>query len=213
MVLQRAAIEEKKCYKEGNEIEEKMKGKMTKKRCLVGILLMLILYVIFTSYSIYMYGNVDEKKKCDTAIVLGAAIWGDKPSPVFEERIKHGVWLYKNDYVKTLIFTGGKGEGKRYSEARIARNYAIEKGVLPKDIYIEEASSITQENIAHAAKLTKDHQLSSVIIVSDPLHMKRAMIMARDYDLEAYTSPTPTSRYTSMKSKLPFFSKGSIFFI
>lgn len=122
---------------------------MTKFKKNYFILALILIYILNVSIDIYQYGNVNETRMADAAIVLGAAVWGDKPSPVFEERIRHGIWLYENGYVEKIIFTGGKGDNSSASESSIARNYAIEHSVSEKDIYIEEVSKITQENIAH----------------------------------------------------------------
>lgn len=186
---------------------------MNKHKRICFILILLIIYIAYISVSIYSYGNVNEIVKADAAIVLGAAAWGDKPSPVFEERINHGIWLYKNGFVDNLIFTGGRGENTSLSESGIAKTYAMENSVSGEDIFIEEKSTITQENIQFAAEIVKENNFSSVIVVSDPLHMKRAMLMCKDYGLEAYSSPTPTSKYTTAKSKISFLAREVFYYI
>ncbi len=186
---------------------------MNKHKRICFILILLIIYIAYISVSIYSYGNVNEIVKADAAIVLGAAAWGDKPSPVFEERINHGIWLYKNGFVDNLIFTGGRGENTSLSESGIAKTYAMENSVPGEDIFIEEKSTITQENIQFAAEIVKENNFSSVIVVSDPLHMKRAMLMCKDYGLEAYSSPTPTSKYTTAKSKISFLAREVFYYI
>lgn len=188
--------------------------KLKRKKKIITILILIIIsYVIYVSSDIYFYGNIDELNKADAAIILGAGVWGDEPSPVFKERINHGIWLYTNDYVDKLIFTGGKGKGEAYSESSVAMNYAIANSVSSEDIFIEEQSTITQDNLLYASKIIEDNNFSQVIIVSDPLHMKRAMLMANDYGLKAWASPTPTTKYTSMKSKLPFLFREVFLYI
>jgi uncharacterized SAM-binding protein YcdF (DUF218 family) len=135
------------------------------------------------------------------------------PSPVFEERIRHSIWLYENDYVDKIIFTGGKGENDSNSESSIAKKYAMEHSVPENDIYIEEKSTITQENIMYASEIAKDNKIYTVLLVSDPIHMKRAMLMTEDYGLEAYSSPTPTTLYKTAKSKLTFLSREVFYYI
>lgn len=174
---------------------------------------MIISYVVYVAFDIYLYGNVNEMTKADAAIVLGAGVWGDKPSPVFQERINHGIWLYKNGYVDKLIFTGGKGQNNKFSDSSIAKSYAIENSVPSQDIFIEEQSTITQENILYVTQIVNENNLSNVIIVSDPLHMKRAMLMAKDYGLMAYSSPTSTTKYKTIKSKTLFLAREVFFYI
>jgi len=88
------------------------------------LIIIIVSYVVYISLVIYLYGNVNELKKADVAIVLGAGIYGDDPSPVFQERINHSIWLYENGYVDKLLFTGGKGQNEEFTESSIAKNYA-----------------------------------------------------------------------------------------
>ena len=164
----------------------------------------LCVFVVYIFFSIAWFSTIDEKKTADVAIILGAAAWYKRPSPVFEERINHGIWLYKNDYVKKLILTGGKSRNAPFSEAFVARRYALKNDIPPDDILIEEDSLTTRENLLNAKKLMEDNQLSSAIIVSDPIHMKRAMQIARDLDIEAFSSPTPSTKYASWQAKMSF---------
>lgn len=127
--------------------------------------------------------------------------------------INHGIWLYKNNYVKKLIFTGGIGEKSKYSDAFIAKQYAIKCGIPAKDIFIEEKSTITQENLKNAKLIMDKNLYQTAIIVSDPLHMKRSMLMAKDYELKAFSSPTPTTRYISINKKLTFLIREEFFYI
>ena len=183
------------------------------KWALLSIGIVLILYIISIAISIWNYGEKDEKQSADVAIVLGAATSNGEVTPVFQERINHGIWLYENGFVKTLIFTGGIGEGNEKSDAWVAKQYAIEQGIPESVILLEEQSTITQENIENAKKIMDDNCYNIAIIVSDPLHMKRAMLMADDYGIKAYSSPTPTSRYISLKSKLSFLAREEFFYI
>ena len=180
---------------------------------LAAAVLLLVTYAAYTALAIWNYADIDETQFADVALVLGASAWDDEPSPVFLERINHGIWLYKNAYVDTLIFTGGVGDGDAYSESSVARNFAIEQGVLEQDIFIEELSSITEENIYHAVVIMRDNDWESALIVSDPLHMKRAMLMAEDAGITAHSSPTPTSSYQSLRTQLPFLAREVFFYI
>jgi uncharacterized SAM-binding protein YcdF (DUF218 family) len=144
---------------------------------------------------------------------LGAATTDGVVSPVYRERINHGIWLYENGYVDYLILTGGTGDGNAISDALAAKNYAIGMGIPDHKILIEEQSTITEENLQNAKKIMDENALETAIIVSDPLHMKRAMLMAKDYGITAYTSPTTTSMYKSLKTKIPFLLREEFFYI
>ncbi|CAH0535121.1 hypothetical protein VST7929_02782 [Vibrio stylophorae] len=171
---------------------------MKKTLCIIFVLLAYPIYVMF---SIYFYSFKSSHETADAAIVLGAAVWHGQPSPVFEQRIKHAIKLYHAKQVSTLIFTGGIGEGDRQSEAAVGRAYAIRHGVPAEAILIEEQSKVTFENLRYAAALMTKNQIQSVLLVSDPLHMKRAMLIAHQVGIHAEPSPTTTSRYQSLRAK------------
>ncbi len=188
----------------------------TKKQWLAMILLSLmsalILAIASISVSIYFYGNNNNVIKADAAIVLGAAVWGEEPSPVFRERINHSINLYKNGDVRTIIFTGGIGDRDETAEAVIGKRYAITQGVKSSDILIETESRTTNQNLKNAQKVALSHQLTKFLIVSDPLHLKRAVLMARDLGMDAYPSPTPTTRYRTLNSQLEFLTRETYFY-
>ena len=177
------------------------------------LVLSILFYLIFTAISIVSYGKTDGKANSDVAIVLGAGTSNGEVSPVYRERINHGIWLYENDYVDYLILTGGIGEGNNASDAYIAKQYALSKSVPEQVIFIEEKSTITEENLENAKAIMDENSFDTAIIVSDPLHMKRAMLMAGDYGIDACSSPTPTTMYRSFKTKIPFLAREEFFYI
>lgn len=183
------------------------------KIAIISAVLIVAVYLSAVAVGIVDYGKTDEKCPCDVAIVLGAATTDGEVSPVYRERINHGIWLYNNHYVDYLIFTGGVGEGNTLSDAYAAKEYAIENGIPGDVIFIEELSAITEENLENAKSIMDEKSLDTAIVVSDPLHMKRAMLMANDFGIEAYSSPTPTSMYKSLKTKLPFLAREEFFYI
>lgn len=179
---------------------------------MAGVLLLCFFWILCNTWQIISFSNKNELREADAAIVLGAGVVGREPSPVFRERIRHGIWLYEHGYVKYLIMTGGYGEGSICSEARAAEEYAVSQGVPKEDIMTEEYSAITQENLYYARQLMKEYGCKDALIVSDPFHMRRAMLMAADYGIEAYSSPTPTTRFVSLKTKLPFLARELFFY-
>lgn len=179
----------------------------------ITILLCLTTYFIITCFNISNYSKKDETQKADVGIVLGAGIWNDEPSPVFRERINHSIDLYKEGYIKKIIFTGGKADGKEFSESFVAKKYAESQGVNSNDIFIEEKSKITQENLKFAKEIMIENNLSKALLISDPLHMKRAVLIAKDTNINVHTSPTQTSQYKSSNKKLTFLMRESFFYI
>lgn len=146
----------------------------------------------------------DDGDNADVAIVLGAAVDRDVPSPVFAARIDHGIALYRAGRVRGLVFTGARAPGDTLSEGAAARDYALTAGVPASDIAIEERSRTTRQNLAEARVVMLANGASSALIVSDPLHLRRAQLIAADLGIHARTSATPSTRYRSLSTKLPF---------
>jgi uncharacterized SAM-binding protein YcdF (DUF218 family) len=187
------------------------------KRGLAGwmwrLLLLALVWLVGVAAYIVWVGQRDDAARADAIIVLGAAAYDAKPSPVFEERIRHGIDLYKRGMAPTLIFTGGYGgSGARFSESQVARRYALRQGVPEKAILIESLSRNTHENLRQASLLMQQHNLHSVIIVSDPLHMARALRISRGLGIRAVGSPTPTSRFRTFATRWRFLLQEVYFF-
>jgi uncharacterized SAM-binding protein YcdF (DUF218 family) len=182
------------------------------RRVLWGALAALVVWIAYAAVQIASYGRRHDPAPADVAIVLGAAVWDTMPSPVFAARIDHAVALYRRGRVRRIVFTGGVGAGKRHAEAEVARRYAIRAGVPGDRIAVETRSTITYENLVEARALLASRSSPRVLIVSDPLHMRRAVTMARDLGLDAHPAPTPTSRYRSWRSRAGFLGREVFFY-
>lgn len=176
---------------------------------IAGIVL-LVLYLGLLA-TVWRYGHTRTRDPADAAVVLGAAIYGDEPSPVFRARIDHAIALYESDMVERIIFTGGKAAGDDLAESEVARDYAVGLGVEPGHILIETRSTTTWENLVEASALIEAHAVGKLILVSDPMHMRRAMAMARDLGLDCAPSPTPTTRFTDTTDKLRFAAREAVY--
>lgn len=176
---------------------------MRKLRFLVAGLFFILAYMAGQfAWDIWDYRTISRDGPADVAIVLGATTDGDQPSPVYEERLRHAVDLYHRSRVGRLLLTGGKAEGAALSEAEVGRNWVLAQGVPADAVLLETESQSTRENLFNASALLGE-QVGKVLVVSDPLHMRRAMWMAKAAGLVADPSPTPTTRYQSLGSQLP----------
>ena len=200
---------------------QRASGKRRKRRGLFcwlrRLLLLVVLWLCGVALYIVSVGGRDDVAgnalRADAIIVLGAAAYDARPSPVFEERIRHGIDLYKDDRAPVLILTGGfGGNGARFSESQVARRYALRNGVPDRAILIETVSRNTIENIGQAAALMRARKLGRAIVVSDPLHMSRALRICDDIDIVCLGSPTPTSRYRSFDTRWRFLLNEVYFF-
>lgn len=186
---------------------------MTGRKIRKWMVLLALLYVLGNAASIWAYSAKDESCPADAAIVLGAAAYDSGVSPVYRARLDQGISLYRRGLAGKLIVTGGKAEGNRQSDAYRAREYAVSQGIPAEDVLMEETSRITQENLENARLVMDAHDLETAMIVSDPLHMKRAMLLARDAGIRAYSSPASGSMYRSLRTKIPFLARETFYYI
>jgi len=142
--------------------------------------------------------------RADYALVLGAAVVGDRPSPVYAARIDHGIALWRAGRVQRIVFTGGRGPGDDLSEAAVGQDRALAAGVPAAAIVLETSSRTTRENLRLTRAILSADPAPRVLIVSDPLHMVRATQMADDLGYAAQPSATPLTRYRSVSTKVPF---------
>jgi uncharacterized SAM-binding protein YcdF (DUF218 family) len=147
----------------------------------------------FATIRIWQQGATDEQRPADAIVVLGAAQYDGRPSPVFEARLEHAVALWKAGIAPHFVVTGGKLPGDRTTEAAVARAYAIAHGVPADAIFGEDQAHNTLSSLAAVAALMRERGLGSAVIVSDPTHMLRALRMAEDLGIDAWGSPTTNS--------------------
>ena len=147
----------------------------------------------YATYRIWAQGQRDEERPADAIVVMGAAQYNGRPSPVFAARLDHAISLYFAGVASTLVMTGGKAEGDRTTEAAAGRDFAIALGVPAEAILVEEESRTTLESVRAVASLLAANDLDNAIFVSDRPHMLRVLRMAADEGVTAWGSPTQTS--------------------
>lgn len=177
------------------------------KRILIVLSLIQTILIAATATSIWTFASESELMEADAAIVLGTKVVGGEPSPVLEQRIRHAIDLYEAGYVEKIIFTGGITDGADLAESVVSRDFAIRNHVPEEDILIETQSLITEENFRFAGELADENGLSSFLVVSDPLHMKRALLMAEHAGIDAHSSPTPSTEFKGFANIAPFFAR------
>jgi len=143
----------------------------------------------------------DMARPASAIVVLGAAQYVGRPSPVLRARVDHAIDLWRRGYAPRIIFTGGFGDRDTTSEAAVAQRYAIKQGVPPQAIMMENSGRSTSESLEHVAVLMADEPTRDVILVSDPFHMLRLSILARRFGLQPRTSPTRTSPISANRAE------------
>ena len=135
----------------------------------------------------------DQRRPVDAIVVLGAAQYNGRPSPVLRARLDHALALYRDRSAPLIIVSGGVGRGDTISEAVVGRRYLVSHGV-PEDAVVAQAEGrTTMASMSAVAGWLRPRGLRRVLLVSDPFHMFRLRLEARRTALEAYTSPTESS--------------------
>ncbi len=155
--------------------------------------------------------QLDGARRADVIIVLGSAVWsGERASPSLYARAQHAIMLYQAGYAAHLILCGGIG-GNPPSEAEVMRRLAASAGIPLDALVLEDQSHSTEENLANAKVLMDARGWHSAIIVSDPFHLLRAEIIARDLGIEAYGSGASNSpTYTAAQLRVWYTTRETL---
>lgn len=135
----------------------------------------------------------DQRRPAGAIVVLGAAQYNGRPSPVLKARLDHALELYREGLAPRLVVTGGIGSGDRVSEATVSRNYLRTLGVPDSALVVRPDGRTTEESMRSVGEWMAEHQLDTALLVSDPFHMARLRLEARRARIMAHTSPTRTS--------------------
>jgi uncharacterized SAM-binding protein YcdF (DUF218 family) len=149
----------------------------------------------------------DQRRAVDAIVVLGAAQYNGRPSPVLKARLDHGVELYQAGLAPVLVVTGGTAKGDRESEADVSRRYAMAAGIPDSAIIVRPEGHSTDASMEAVGNWLKEKHKETVLLVSDPFHMCRLRFEARRMDLTPYSSPTRTSPISeSFRQELGYFA-------
>ncbi len=186
---------------------------MMLRKLALGVGLLVGVALLWTAVDVYLFSNKDEDCAADAAIVLGAGVFGERPSSVLRERINHAIALYRDGKVKTVIFTGGQGAPGETAEAVVAQNYAIAHQLPESAILLETRSTTTRENLSNAQKVAAANGLDTFLIVSTPYHMRRAIAIADKLGMNACSSPTRTTQWINGFTQFYAFAREVIAYL
>lgn len=162
-------------------------------RLVASILLAIVGLWGLSMAAVLIYSAIDQARPADSIVVLGAAQYDGRPSPVLRARLDHGIDLWNRGMGKILVVTGGKGYGDTTSEADVGRSYAKKHGIPDTVIVLENKGRTTRESMLAVSRLLEERGIRTAILVSDPFHMLRLSIIGRRFGITPYTSPTRTS--------------------
>ena len=170
-------------------------------RLLTGATIAVVVAWAASAAAVMIWGARDRARSSDAIVVLGAAQYVGRPSPVLRARLDHALDLWRNGMAPVLIFTGGTGAGDTTSEAAVSRVYALKHGVPDTAILMENEGKTTRQSLEAVSGIMRARQMRSAILVSDPFHMLRLRILSAQYGVDAYTSPTQTSPISANKGQ------------
>ncbi|MEP6639065.1 MAG: YdcF family protein [Chloroflexota bacterium] len=147
----------------------------------------------YATFRVWAQGQRDDRRAADAIVVMGAAQYDGRPSPLFAARLDHAIGLFREGLARRLVLTGGRADGDRTTEAATARTYVLARGVPAGAILMEDQSRTTLESIHAVGGLLRANGMSAAIFVSDRPHMLRVLRMATDDGMRAWGSPTETS--------------------
>src|SRR6266566_2559949 len=149
----------------------------------------LVVEIAYLSRQVERQAAREEAQEADVILVLGAAEYRGRPSPVLRARLDHALSLYKNKMAPILITTGGAGGDPDYTEGGVGRSYLIEHDVPSEAIIVEPEGETTAHSIAAAGEIMRRMGLKSCILVSDGYHIYRAKKMLEFQGITVYGSP------------------------
>jgi uncharacterized SAM-binding protein YcdF (DUF218 family) len=174
-------------------------------RLLLALVLTPAFLYIASFIAVVAASRQDQRRAVDAIVVLGAAQYNGKPSPVLRARLDHALALYREGLAPTIVVTGGIGPGDRVSEATVGRAYIVAQGVPDSAVVVRPEGRSTRESIRSVADWAREHGVHRVVLVSDPFHMLRLRLIARQVGMVALTSPTTTSPISLNQSSEAFF--------
>jgi uncharacterized SAM-binding protein YcdF (DUF218 family) len=159
---------------------------------LIGSIITSIVVLWIASVLLIIYaGTHPVLQHADAILVLGAAQYNGRPSPVYKARIDHALSLWKSGLAPRLIFTGGIGIGDTLSEGEVGRRYAMRRNVPDSLVLVERRGVTSAESVGAAAALMRAHRLNSALVVSDSYHMMRLELLVRRAGIRPLRAPAP----------------------
>lgn len=147
-------------------------------------------YVVVNFVQVRMHLDVDDRGPGDAIVVMGAAQYDGRPSPVLARRLDHALELWLDGAAPFIVTTGSKQQGDRFTEGFTGFEYLLQAGVPEAALLLVTDGASSWEQLAATAEVLRDRRLSSVVVVSDPYHSLRLSQIAGEAGLDAHISPT-----------------------
>ena len=178
---------------------------------LIGWLIVGAFVLWATTVLLILYaGSRASGRSADAILVLGAAQYNGRPSPVLKARLDHAIALYHEGRAKHLVFTGGVGAGDTVSEGEVARRYALKQDVPASAILVERRGVTSAESVNEAAALMRSKDLRSALMVSDSYHMLRLELLARRAGIQPFRAPASSPIDRARRQRVRYVLRESL---
>jgi uncharacterized SAM-binding protein YcdF (DUF218 family) len=164
-----------------------------------------LMKVLSVARDIRHQSTVDEVRPADVILVLGAAEYRGKPSPVLEARLNHALFLYRQHWAPRILTTGGAGGDPTFTEGEVGRAYLSSHGIPSEAILTETEGSSTVESTVAAAEIMRRMNLKSCIVVSDGYHIYRVKKMLQSQGMDVFGSPRPSEPRDTWREQWLYF--------
>ena len=175
------------------------------KRAIAGLLvlcsLLVLGYLVYVARQIAKESALVEDHPADVIIVLGAAEYRGRPSPVLRARLNHALILYLKGLAPYILTTGGAGGDPTYTEGEVGRAYLSEHGVPSEHVLVEPEGTTTAQSLDAAAEIMRRMGMSSCIVVSDGYHIYRSKRLLEAQHIKVYGSPRPGGAPSSVMAR------------
>lgn len=162
-------------------------------------------YLAVNLCQVWWAGAVDSARDVDAIVVLGAAQYDGKPSPQLQARLDHVLNLWNDGIAPRIIVTGGNRPGDRFTEASTSAEYLKDNGVPSEALWLEDAGTNTFDSLHTVSQMMKTSGLKTAVVVTDPFHELRCVLILDQLDITAYPSATgssPVRGWTSVSKHL-----------
>jgi len=169
---------------------------------IIGVSILTLLFLIVLGINFYVISTTKNQiikddsyknlENIDCILVLGAGVWGNRPSPMLEDRILKAIELYENGVAPKIIMSGDHGR-EEYDEVNIMKNYAIEKGIPSEDIFMDHAGFSTYDSIYRAKHI---FEVKNIVIVTQEYHLFRALHIANKLGINALGVNSDPRKYS-----------------
>jgi uncharacterized SAM-binding protein YcdF (DUF218 family) len=164
-------------------------------RAVAGLLVVVLTYTGVTGWQVWAASRRDEARPSRAIVVLGAAQYNGRPSPVLAARLDHVVDLYRAGMADHIVVTGGKQPGDLFTEAGASARYLSRRGVPGGAVERETTGATSYASLAAVARFLREDGINDVLLVSDPYHSYRIAAIADEVGLTAHVSPTPSGLF------------------